>query len=95
MRKAESGLRSFGGPRLLVVLTDFELFDPDRSGILTELINSSATEVLAVSLQNEPPTILTDSRVRTAQVLPDDAPATLARRVVDAARACVAHGEGR
>jgi hypothetical protein len=94
LRKTESNHNRLLGPRLLVVLSDFELFDPDPSGVLADLIDSSASEVLAISLQNEPPSILVGSRVRTAHVRPDDSPAVLARHVVEAARACVFQGNG-
>ena len=62
--------------------------------MLAELIDSSASEVLAISLGNEPPYMLVGTRVRTARVRADDAPALLARHVVEAARACANQGNG-
>jgi hypothetical protein len=74
--------------RLLVVLSDFELFDPSPEASMQRVIDSSADQVLAISLNNEPPYMLAESRVRTARVLASDSPADLANHVIDAARAC-------
>ena len=89
LNRAEQSATEFSGRyRLLVVLSDFELFDQSPMATLQELTRSSATCVLAVSLSNEPPAMLSNSHVLTARVLPSDAPTDLANHVLDAARAC-------
>lgn len=95
LHRAESDLGDFKGrPRLLVVLTDFELFDPVPAVTLAAVVCSSAREVLAVSLNNAPPITLRASRVRTAQVTAGDQPAVLARHVTEAAAsACMTSGK--
>jgi hypothetical protein len=87
-RRAEATTGAVRGPRLAIVETDFELFDP-LPETLIEVVNSSATEVLAIALANEPPEVFTGTRVRTARVLPDDDPADLASHIIEAACACV------
>ena len=89
LRRAEANAARFAGPRLLIVLSDFELFDSNPMASLRAMIHSSATEVLAISLNGEPPTVLVDSRVRTVRLLPTDTPADFANHIVDAAHACV------
>jgi hypothetical protein len=88
-RKAEATSSYFYGQRLVIIETDFELFDPLPELVLREVVNSSATAVLAMSLANEPPGVFTDTRVGTARVLAGDSPADLANYIVDAACACV------
>ncbi len=91
LRRAEESAALRGARhRLLVVASDFELFDSDPTSTLKSLITSSATEVLAISLNNEPPSLLSGTRVRTARVLSSDAPGDLANHVIDAARTCAA-----
>lgn len=94
LRSAEANLYRFPGPRLLVVLTDFELFDPNPHDVLVRLIDSSAQTVLAISLGNEPPDVLVRSRVRTARVIATDPPEILAQHVVEAARATASPSKG-
>jgi hypothetical protein len=90
LRRAEESASRFTGlDRLLVVLSDFELFDqPSPQASLQKMIDSSATQVLAISLNNEPPDVLVDSRVRIARVAAGDSPADLANHVIDAAHVC-------
>ena len=92
--RAESGLAQFAGPSLLVVVSDFELFDSAPAEVLTDLTRSAATVILAISLGNEPPNILAGSRVHTARVQSSDAPSLLARHVVEAAQACISDHRG-
>jgi len=89
LRRAEAGIGQFPGNRLLVVLSDYELYDTDPQSSLAGLVNSAATEALAISLNNFPPAMLSGSRVRTARIAPGDDPASLANHVIDAAHACV------
>jgi hypothetical protein len=87
--RAEEAVLSFkGSKRVLVVASDFELYDANPVAALQAMIDSSATEVVAISLNNEPPSQLIDSRVRTARVRSIDVPADLANHVLDAVRAC-------
>src|SRR5206468_3084701 len=48
----------FAGHRLLVVLSDLELYDPDVDRILRELIESTADAVLALVFRASPPPAL-------------------------------------
>jgi len=89
LRRAEAGIAQFPGNRLLLVLSDYELYDTDPQASLAGLVNSAATEVLAISLNNFPPAMLSGSRVRTARIAPGDDPASLANHVIDATHACV------
>jgi len=88
LRRAELRLAQFAGPTLLVVLSDFELFDPDPDISLTNLANTSATEAVAVSLNAPSPAALVESRVRTVHVDSGDPPNSLARVIIEAAQRC-------
>ncbi len=94
LRRAEEEAAIFAGARLQIVLSDFELYDADPTSALQAMIDSSATQVLGISLRNDPPPLLLTSRVRTARVLSTDSAADLANHVIDAAHACVVT-EGR
>jgi len=88
-RAEESATRLTDHDRLLVVVSDFELFDqPSPQSSLQRMIDSSATQVLAISLNNVPPDVLVDSRVQTARVVAGDSLSDLANYVIDAAHAC-------
>lgn len=90
LRRSEEAAARFRGPRLLVVASDYELYDqPDPVAVLAAMVTSTANEVLAISLNNEPPAALMNTRVHTARITAADAPADLANHIVDAARACV------
>lgn len=86
--RAEQAAAQSTMPRVLVCLTDFELFDQSPQDTLASLIDSTAQVVLAVSLTNEPPRQLVESRVRTAQIRGGDSPAMLANCVIDAVTVC-------
>lgn len=88
LHRAELRLAQFWGPTLLVVLSDFELFDPDPDDSLAKLSNATAAEAVAVSLNAEPPAALKDSRVRTVHVGSGDAPSSLAHVIIEAAQRC-------
>jgi hypothetical protein len=76
----------FAGPRLLVVLSDLELFDRDVARVLRDLIDSAADAVLAVVFRASPPRVLDATRVQVARVDPHTSvPADIARHIVDAA----------
>ena len=90
LQRANTRLAAFNGPSLLVVLSDFELFDPQPVVALAALANNQASEAVAISLNREPPTVLLNSRLTTVHVCSDDAPLVLARAIVDAARRCAA-----
>jgi hypothetical protein len=88
LQRAEMRLAQFVGPTLLVVLSDFELFDPDPDHSLANLAKASATETMAVSLNANPPAALIGSQVRTVRVCSGDQPSSLARAVIAAAQSC-------
>jgi hypothetical protein len=76
----------FAGHRLLVVLSDLELYDPDVGQVFAELIDSTADEVLALVFRASPPPALIDTRVQVARVDPHTSvPADIARHIVEAA----------
>jgi hypothetical protein len=87
-RAEDAALRFVGSKRVLAVFSDYELYDFDPTAAMRNMIDSSADEVVAVSLNNEPPAQFIGSRVRTARVLASDTPADLANHVLDAVRAC-------
>jgi hypothetical protein len=87
-RAEEAALSFKGSKRVLAVFSDYELYDANPGAALQAMIDSSADEVVAISLNNEPPAQFIDSRVRTARVLASDTPADLANHVLDAVRAC-------
>ncbi len=81
----------FDGRRLLVVLSDFELFDRNPAEVLDELVASSADTVLALVFRSSPPAALIDTRVRVARIDPETSvPAQIAQRIVEAASAALA-----
>jgi len=89
LERAELAASQFSGSRrVLVCLTDFELYDSDPISVIQRLATFPATEVLALSLRNDPPSLLARSGVSCAQVLPTDDPAQLANYVIEAAHAC-------
>ena len=89
LQRSSSRLVSFTGPTILLVLSDFELYDIDPVGALTALVEAPATHVVAVSLNAEPPNLLVDSRVVTTSVSAESAPIDLARPIVGAAKRCL------
>ena len=85
LRRAHDAIDAFPGPSLLVVLSDYELFDGNRSEVLTSMVNGPADEVVVVSLRNEVPAECSGARVRGVKVLPDDTPAGFANQIVNSA----------
>jgi hypothetical protein len=75
----------FPGRRLLVVYSDFQLFDPDPERVLADLVTSTADAVLAVVFRSTVPPRLRGTRVRVLEVSEGTTPADIARAVVDAA----------
>lgn len=76
--------------RLLVVHSDFELFDPDVDGVLDELIGSNAVHVLALVYRSQPPARLANTRVEVRHIHPSTSePADIARYIVDAANTTI------
>ena len=76
----------FAGRRLLIVLSDLELFDPDVDQVLDELHTSSADAVLALIFRSPPPAAIAGTRVQIMRVDPETStPADIARRVVEGA----------
>ena len=94
LQRAELRLAQFAGPTLLVVLSDFELFDPDPDDSLSNLTNTSATEAVAVSLNSNSPAALIGSEVRTVRVRSGDEPSSLARVIVEASQRCATRALG-
>lgn len=76
----------FSGPQVIVVLSDFELFDVNVTAVLDRLINSTALEVLALVFTSQPPSKLLDTRVQVNHINPvSTSPADVARHIVEAA----------
>lgn len=77
---------NFDGDRLLVVMSDFELYDADPRAVLANLIASKASAVLALVFRSTPPVQLLNTRVRVVHIDPTSTPpAEIARSIVDAA----------
>ncbi len=73
-------------PRLLVVLSDFELFDPDLPAVYDDLRTSSATHVLALVFSSSPPAELVATGVEVHRITPSgNPPADVARLITAAA----------
>jgi hypothetical protein len=89
LQRSSSRLVAFAGPTILLVLSDFELYDIDPAGALAALVDAPATHVVAVSLNTTPPNLLVNSRVLTTSVSAESAPIDLARPIVDAAKRCL------
>ena len=76
----------FAGRRILVVLSDLELYDPNPAEVLAELIDSSADTVLATVFRAPIPAALLGTRVQVASIDPHTSvPADVAARIVTAA----------
>lgn len=74
--------------RVLVVLSDFELFDPDVPAVLDRLIRASAREVLALVFTSQPPRQLLHTRVRVHSIATRTSrPEEIAVHIVEAANA--------
>jgi hypothetical protein len=77
--------------RLLMVMSDFELIEPDVSGVLRQFINSSADHKVALVLRSQPPEQLLDSDVDVIHVDPAvDPPEQVAHHLINAASALLA-----
>jgi len=73
-------------PRLLVVATDWELFDPDPGAVAQLIISNSATRTLLLVLNNPAPQFLDGTAVEAIQIQPNTAPAVVAELIVRAAQ---------
>jgi hypothetical protein len=60
----------FAGRRILVALSDFELYDPNPHEVLAKLIDSSADSVLAIVFRAPTPAALIGTRVHVASIDP-------------------------
>jgi hypothetical protein len=79
--------QGFNGDRLLIVLSDFELYDPNPAQAIEDFASSPAHGLLAIVFRSSAPRALVDSRVVACSVDPRSAtPADIARAIVDAAR---------
>jgi hypothetical protein len=77
----------FRGERVLVVFSDFELFDPDPARVLADLRASTAAVVLAVVFRSPVPAELVGGRVQAMHIDPrSTTPTEIAVAVVEAAR---------
>jgi hypothetical protein len=83
LRAAEATAPSM--PRLLVVMSDFELFDMDLSSVYNLLANSTATHVLALVFTSDPPSALVATGVEVHHIHASNKPADVARFITDAA----------
>jgi hypothetical protein len=73
----------FAGRRLVVVLSDLELFDPHPLSVLHDLINTPADAVLALVFRAAPPTALAGTRVSVARIDPHTTkPAEIAQHIL-------------
>ena len=94
IQRATLRIANFGGPTLLVVLSDFELFDADPSGALAQLRNAPSSETVAISLTNDPPSVLVGSRIHAVRIRSGDEVSSLARVLVEAAQRCASRPLG-
>jgi hypothetical protein len=79
--------RPFEGDRLLIVFSDFELYDPDPMQAIDTLVSSPADGLLAIVFRKSPPRAFAGSRVAVCPVDPQSAtPADIVCAVVEAAR---------
>jgi hypothetical protein len=60
----------FAGRRILVVLSDFELYDPNPVDVLVKLIGSSADTVSTIVFRAPPPAALIGTRVDVTSIDP-------------------------
>ena len=73
-------------PRLLVIATDMELFDPDPGAVARLITNNSATKTLLLVLNNPAPQFLDGTAVEAVQIQPNTSPAAVAEIIVRAAQ---------
>jgi hypothetical protein len=86
LRSVESS--PFAGRRILIVLSDLELCDPNPAHVLAELIDSSADAVLTIVFRAPTPAELIGTRVHIAPIDPHaSVPADIAANIVN--MACV------
>lgn len=85
---------AFDGDRLLVVFSDFELYDPDPRRVVARLITSTAQVVLAVVFRSPPPPQFDGTRARVVLVEESSSPTDIARAVVEAAAVLDAPEDG-
>jgi hypothetical protein len=78
------------GRRVLVVLSDFELFDPDPRQVVRRLVRATADVVVAVVFRAPVPDEFADTRVRVLHVVDGTRPDEISAAVVDAARVIAA-----
>jgi hypothetical protein len=90
LRSVES--TPFAGRRILVVLSDFELYDPNPAEVLAELIDSSADTVVAIVFRAPRPAAFIGTRVYVASIDPHTSvPADVAAPIVTAACSAFGH----
>lgn len=79
LQRAEQNLPS---PCLRVILSDFELFDPDTRGVISRASNSTVEHTLALVFRSAPPSDLQGPHLTVKRVDPDNDPATVVANLI-------------